>query len=67
MASTKLTCPAVAPCEYTTKEVELQMALKLLKMHRDIAHNVTTQAQNRKTRKISMSINRRGHHRWRLE
>lgn len=38
MAPTKLTCPAGAACGYTTEEVELDSAMELLKMHRDIAH-----------------------------
>ena len=43
MAPIKLNCPGVA-CGYTTEEVELDAAMELLKMHRDIAHANTAPA-----------------------
>ena len=48
MAPTKLTCPAGAPCQYITEEVELEAAMELLKMHRDIAHATPAQPQQHK-------------------
>ena len=48
MAPTKLACPAGAPCQYITEEVELEAAMELLKMHRDIAHAAPAQPQQGK-------------------
>ena len=43
MAPIKLNCPGV-DCGYATEEVELDAAMELLKMHRDIAHANTAPA-----------------------
>ena len=41
----RLSCPAGAPCAYVTEEVELQTAMALLAMHKEIAHPATAPAQ----------------------
>ena len=46
MAPVQLACPmGSATCEYKTEEVELEGALKLLEMHRQMAHQMAHQQQ----------------------
>ena len=47
----KLSCPAGAACGYVTEEVELQTAMALLAMHREIAHPAAVPAQQHNSRK----------------